>query len=75
MIETIFGDVDADDCTETFTFGRDGKPWFVNGPNDTPARVRAIKRILEQTAGPGGFGYVIGGPGNFLERLDLAETP
>ena len=58
-IEAIFGDVDAGACTETFTFGRDGKPFFMSGPNDTPARIRAITRALEESRGTGGWDYMV----------------
>ena len=58
-IEAIFGDVDAGACSETFAFGKDGKPFFVSGPNDTPARIRAITRALEESRGPGGWDYMV----------------
>ena len=58
-IEAIFGDVDTDTCTETFTFGNDCKPFFVSGPNDTPARSRAITQTLEESRGPGGWKYLV----------------
>ena len=46
VIEGIFGDVDPAACTETFTFGRDGEPFFVSGPNDTAARIRSVELTL-----------------------------
>jgi hypothetical protein len=58
-IEAIFGDVDASACTETFTFGKDGKPFFVSGPNDTPARIRAITRTLQASRGGGDWDYLV----------------
>jgi hypothetical protein len=62
VVEAIFGDVDAGACAETFTFGKDGKPFYVSGPNDTPARIRAITQTLEKTQGRGGWDYMIGVP-------------
>jgi hypothetical protein len=50
-IEAIFGDVDAGACSDTFIFGRDGKPFFISGPNDTPARIRVITQALEKSTG------------------------
>lgn len=50
-IEAIFGDIDAGACSDTFIFGKDGKPFFINGPNDTPARIRAITQALEKSRG------------------------
>ncbi len=37
------------------TFGRDGKPFFIAGPNDNIAR---ILRQLEKTAGAGNFDFI-----------------
>jgi hypothetical protein len=50
-IEAIFGDIDAGACSDAFIFGKDGKPFFINGPNDTPARIRAITQALEKSRG------------------------
>jgi hypothetical protein len=38
------------------TFGKDGKPFFIAGPNDNVARVL---RQLEKTAGPGHYDYLV----------------
>jgi hypothetical protein len=55
----IFGDVDPSECKEEFEFGKDGKPFFVAGPNDTPERCRLILHTLERACGPDGFEYLI----------------
>lgn len=62
VVETIFGDVDAGACTETFTFGKDGKPFYVTGPLDTPARIRSVCRTLQDRLGPGGWDYLVSMP-------------
>ena len=59
VIEAIFGDVDPGACSETSTFGRDGKPFFVSGPNDTPARIRAVSQILEKSQGTDSWDYLV----------------
>jgi hypothetical protein len=38
------------------TFGKDGKPFFIAGPNDNVTRVL---RQLEKTAGPGNYDYLV----------------
>lgn len=55
----VFGDVDPGECTEEFEFGKDGKPYFIAGPNDTPERCRLILHTLERVCGPDGFLYTI----------------
>jgi hypothetical protein len=55
----IFGDIKADACPARFTFGRDGKPCYIDGPNDTPAMQRRILKQLERRCGPGGYDYLM----------------
>ncbi len=49
-VEQLFGDVNADDSTTAFTFGRNGKPFYVPGPSDPPnlvhARFAQLRRYL-----------------------------
>ncbi len=53
----IFGDIDAAICPTDFTFGKDGMPFFVSGPNDTPAKCRKIMDTLSRRFGPDGFHF------------------
>jgi hypothetical protein len=62
-LEPIFGEVDAGACGRTFTFGKDGRPFYITGPNDTPARIRLITETLDKKCGSGNWNYMIGGPG------------
>ncbi|NUQ66162.1 MAG: hypothetical protein HUU20_27175 [Pirellulales bacterium] len=55
----IFGDIEADASTEDFEFGKDGKPLFISGPNDGPARCQQILRTLENRCGHGGFHFMM----------------
>ncbi len=59
VIARIFGDIDADRSTDVFPFGKDGKPLFIEGPNDTAARKREITRSLDRHRGPEGWDYVL----------------
>jgi hypothetical protein len=47
----IFGDINAAACREQFTFGRNGKPYFVQGPYDSPEKCRRIMVALRQHTG------------------------
>jgi len=51
----MFGDIDASACPEKFEFGKEGKPFYVSGPNDTPTRIRQIVKQLERRKGEGNF--------------------
>jgi hypothetical protein len=43
----------------SFTFGKDGKPFYISGPRDTPERSRAIVDRLMERCGPGRFDYLV----------------
>ena len=55
----IWGDIDPDICDRNFEFGKDGKPFFIPGPTDSPARCRQILKTLEKKCGPDGFYYLM----------------
>ncbi|EXJ15843.1 hypothetical protein D779_1067 [Imhoffiella purpurea] len=55
----IFGDIEGHACPASFLFGKNGKPFYVNGPNDTPAIQRRILKQLERRCGPGGYDYLM----------------
>jgi hypothetical protein len=57
--EPLFGDVSADPSDESFSFGKDGKPFLIQGPSDTPARIRKRIEALRRTVGDGGFDYML----------------
>ncbi len=59
----ILGDVDdSAECTEVFTFGKDGKPFYISGPHDSEAKVTRIIATLHDHCGEEGYNFLIGGP-------------
>ena len=64
LARQIFGDLDATACPTRYVFGKDGKPFFMSGPYDTPARCRKILDTLTRRCGPEGFHFMVaeGGP-------------
>jgi hypothetical protein len=54
-IEPIFGDVNADACDAAFQFGREGKPFYVPGPTESPGLVKLRINQLRSRLGEGGF--------------------
>lgn len=43
--------IDVSTCSKEFTFGRDGKPFYIQGPNETLAEARAIATRIQQAQG------------------------
>jgi len=81
----VLSGIDASLCPREFTYGRDGRPCYTRGPDDSDERVERILQILEARCGADGFDYMIGDglePGEsvreeFLSWLDeqKAEMP
>lgn len=55
----LFGNVDPSECTEQFQFGKNGKPFYFSGPNDSLQRSQRIIALLNSKCGPGEFDYVV----------------
>jgi hypothetical protein len=51
----IFGNIDASVCPVKYTFGKNGKPFYMNGPYETPADMEKIINTLTKKCGVGGF--------------------
>ena len=56
-VERIFGDVNADASDVVFRFGRDDKPVYIPGPNDSAPLIRRRLDQLQKHVGNGGFGF------------------
>lgn len=67
----VFGGITTADCDEQFTFGRSGKPLYIQGPFDSQARVRRILRALEAQRGEDGYHYIVAA--DDFEPLDGEE--
>ncbi len=52
--------IDPSTCSEEFTFGRDGKPFYIQGPNETSSQAAAIMQRVQSLGGH----YFIALPGD-----------
>ena len=65
---TLLAGIDPSTCPEHFAFGREGKPFYIQGPHESPAQADAIMERIRMrgdtswSAGP-------------WEELDLADSP
>lgn len=60
--------IDKTECSETFTFGKEGKPYYINGPYETVDESLKIVKQLERSCGEGNFEYLLG-MGDLPEEL------
>jgi len=54
-VERMFGDVSADASDAIFQFGRDGKPVYIPGPNDSAYLIQQKVEQLQKQLGDDGF--------------------
>jgi tetratricopeptide (TPR) repeat protein len=57
----LFGNIDAATCAQRYTYGKDDKPLYVSGPEDTPAQSRHILETLTRRLGAKGFHFLTAG--------------
>lgn len=55
----LFGGLKAADCPEEFEYGRNGKPFYVQGAFHTEEQAQRIIAQLERRCGPDGFHYLM----------------
>lgn len=59
VVERMFGEVRSDTSSASFQFGRDGKPFYVAGPTESPAQIRARLSHLTERFDDDGFHYIV----------------
>jgi hypothetical protein len=68
----LLAGIDSSNCSDPISFGREGKPFYLQGPYDSPAMATAIARRVEAAAGH----FLVGGPvagGEALEELEADD--
>jgi hypothetical protein len=63
--------IDPAGCPNEYTFGRDGKPLYIQGPNESHAQAMAISQRVHAAGGH----YIAQVPADEAERLGVAEGP
>lgn len=52
---TVLEDIETADCKAEYEFGRDGRPFYIPGPEDSPKAVARIVEQLRKRCGDDGF--------------------
>lgn len=68
----VFGGIKSSDSTATFTFGRNGKPFYVQGPHDSFEKCLRIMTLLRARCGKDGFDFLVAA--NETENLELERA-
>jgi hypothetical protein len=56
----IFKGIDPSVCPNKYTFGKDGKPFYISGPNENESDSMRIVNTLARKCGEGNFDYIAG---------------
>ena len=51
----LFGDIEAGASPVKYIYGRDGRPFYINGPYESQADIMRIIKTLTKSCGPEGF--------------------
>lgn len=72
----VFGGLNPAECQQQFTFGKDGKPFFIQGPHDTPEQTERIINQLRRRCGEGNYHFMaaLGATDEFLDE-EVDEDP
>jgi len=52
-------DLDPNVCPNQYTFGKDGKPFYISGPNENQNQSKKIVEKLFRNCGEGNFDYIV----------------
>jgi hypothetical protein len=66
----VFGGIQAGECDEEFVFGREGRPLFIQGPDDDPATCERIHTALRIRLGEDGYDFEIAEEDGTIIALD-----
>jgi hypothetical protein len=55
----VLGGITTMECEEEFVFGKDGKPFYIQGPSESPERCAWILQTLERRCGEGSYEYLL----------------
>ncbi len=58
LARKIFGDADPGVCPNTYEYGKDGKPFYISGPNESSAKVKKNIAKLTKKLGKDGFHFM-----------------
>ena len=58
MAQRVFGGINPAEAERTFTFGEEGRPMYIQSPNDSPEFAARVMAQLVRHTGKGGSNYI-----------------
>lgn len=70
----IWDDIEPESVEGLVEFGKEGKPFYVNGPHDDETMQRLVLQQLKKSVGEGNYHFMVGGPqGPSMNALDFDD--
>ena len=66
----VLGGITTTECGEEFVFGKDGQPFYIQGPSESPAHSEWILQTLDRRCGDGGYDYLLAEDSEDIDPLD-----
>lgn len=54
----LLGNIKSTACPVAYQYGKDGMPFYISGPNESPAQAQKIVKQLAQKCGEGNYHYI-----------------
>lgn len=54
----LLGNIESEACSIAYQYGKDGKPFYVSGPNESPAQAQKIVKQLDEKCGTGNYHHI-----------------
>jgi hypothetical protein len=64
LAQHMLAGIDSTVCPNQYTFGKDGKPFYVSGPYENEQKIQMILNKLLKNCGEGNYDYLVS-PGGF----------
>lgn len=62
----LFGEIDSKACPIKFEFGKDGKPFYIQGPHESDKQARKIMDQLHKKCGEGNYHFMMEAEDSFF---------
>ena len=53
----LLATIDSSACPVKYEYGKDGKPFYIQGPHETPEQIEGIINKLRNKCGDGGYNF------------------
>jgi len=64
----LLNEIDPKACPVKYVYGKDNKPFYIQGPHETPSQMKDIMDKLHRKCGEGGYDYMLSFREDFFDK-------